>query len=116
MGQQKEIAIAKITEDIENNINEFELARDNNQLIVKAYTDFQKIYEGNPSKFITTPKELDNYRKMYPNFYKVSDSVKISDSLYRNTGSTHILLELQTLTEIAWETKRTISITNEFNY
>ena len=32
------------------------------------------------------------------------------------TEATHIEMEIPTLTEIAWETTRTISITNEFDY
>jgi len=116
MDQEKKIAITKIAEEIENNIEELEMARENNQFIVNAYNDFQKIYEGNTSILITSPDVLENYNKKYPEFFMVNDSVKRSDGLYRYAGTTHILLELPTLTEIAWETTRAISITNEFNY
>lgn len=112
----KKIAITKIVEEIENNAQELEVAQKNYQFILDAFSDYKKLYSGNTSALISTPKELEVFKKKYPAFFKVKDSIAHKNGSFRYDGSTHIEMEIPTLTEIAWETTRTISITNEFDY
>ena len=58
--------------------------------------------------------KLLNYK--YPDFFRVKDSVAIDNGIYHYSGSTHINLEIPTMTEIAWKTTSTINVANEFNY
>jgi hypothetical protein len=114
--KEKEIAISKIKEEIQSNISELTAARKVNQLILDAYSEFKKIYQGNTNELITTPEHLNMLQGKYPNFFTVVDSTKDISGLFHYTGSTFINLELAELSQIAWETTRSINITNEFDY
>jgi hypothetical protein len=46
----------------------------------------------------------------------VEDSLALGNGLYEYKGGTFLELEIPELTQIAWETTRSLSITNEFNY
>ena len=115
-GKEKEIAIAKIKEEIQSNISELTAARKVNQLIFNAYSEFKKIYKGNTNELITTPEHLNMLQEKYPKFFTVADSTKYKSGLFHYTGSTFINLELAELSQIARETTRSINTTNEFNY
>jgi len=86
----KEIAIAKITEEIESNSTELNVAQRNNQLILLAYLDYQNIYNGNTSEIISSPKKLSILQRKYPNFFRIKDSIEHNNGLYRYKGGTNI--------------------------
>ncbi len=114
--RNKEVVIAKIKEEIGNNQKELIKAQKINQQISSAFDDFSKVYNGNSSQVITTPEELAILQNKYPKFFRVKDSIEIKEGVYRYNGDTFIELELPELTEIAWETARSINISNEFKY
>ena len=114
--RDKEIVITKITDEISNNYEEVKLARNANQNIASAYTDFKKIYKDNSNTVVTNPKYFNALNKKYPQFFRVQDSVQIDAESFQYSGSTFIQLELADLKEIAWETTKSLNITNEFNY
>ncbi len=114
--KDKDIAISKITEEITNNLEEIQIAQDSNQKIAEAFADYQKVFEGNSSNVIATPSEFNSLQKKYPGFFRLADSILIETDTYRYSGGTFIQLEIPALTQIAWETTRTMAITNEFNY
>ena len=114
--QKVEISIKHIKEEIESNIREIKAARNINQLILEAYSDYRKIYDGKTNEIIASPNHLDSLQKMYPGFFRTSDSVKLKTDLYHYSGITFINLELTELSQIAWETTRTANISNEFEY
>ncbi len=112
----KNIAIAKIKGEIGNNIKELDTAQKNNQFILNAFTDLQKLSEKGTSKIIATPKQLNTFKKRYPKFFSTTDSTKINNEIFSYNIQTYIVLEIPTLTQIAWETTRSIGISNEFDY
>ncbi len=114
--QDKEAVMVKIKEEIKSNFNELSEARKKNRLILLAYTDYQKIYNNTTSEIISTPVHISALQNKYPGFFRITDSIKVSSDLYHYRGGTHIELEMPVLTEIAWETARFISITNEFDF
>jgi len=114
--KDKEIAIVKITEEISNNLVEIQIAQDSNQKIAEAFAEFKKLFDGNSSNVIATPSEFNSLQKKYPRFFRLTDSILIETDTYRYSGVTFIQLEIPALTQIAWETTRTMAITNEFNY
>ena len=114
--RDKEIVITKLTDEISNNYEEVKLARNANQNIASAYTDFKKIYKDNSNTVVTNPKYFNALNKKYPQFFRVQDSVQIDAESFQYSGSTFIQLELADLKEIAWETTKSLNITNEFNY
>lgn len=115
-GRNKKLAISKIKEEINSNIGELAIAQENNQFITQAFTDYQQVYEKGTSTVVTTPKKRNQLNKKYPEFFRATDSVGVEEGKFRYQGRTYIELELPVLTQIAWETTRSINITNEFDY
>jgi len=116
LNHNKEVAIAKIKEEINNNMEEIVAARKINQNVISAYKDFEEIYGKNSDVIITSSQNFRILQRKYPGFFRVKDSMDIESGLKKYSGSTYIELELADLKEIAWETTKSINITNEFNY
>ncbi len=112
----KKTAISKITEEIKNNNSELDLAQEQNNQILLAFSEYKKIFNGNTSQIIATPNTVNKLKIKYPDFYRVSDSISLKNGLFQYQGGTHILLEIPILNEIAWDTTKTLSILNEFDY
>ncbi|RKE98949.1 DUF6090 family protein [Ichthyenterobacterium magnum] len=112
----KEVVISKIKDEIFNNSEQLDLAMLVNHRILKAYKDYKTIYNGDLSELITTPKKLAKFQKNYPKFFRIKDSIQLDNGLYHYSGGTFVELEIPDITSIAWETTRTINITNEFDY
>jgi len=116
INEDKKIAINKITEEVENNKVEIDSVLKNNHQTLNAYKDFKNIYDGNTSVIKANPKQLQLLRNRYPDYFRTKDSIALDNGLYRYRGTTHIILEIPTLTEIAWKTTTALNVTNEFNY
>ncbi len=116
INESKKIAVSKIMEEVENNQLEIDSVIRNNDRVLNAYKSFKNLYDGNTSRINTNPAHLQSLRNKYPNFFSVRDSILLNDDLYHYRGTTHINLEIPTLTEIAWKTTTTLNVTNEFNY
>ncbi len=112
----KELAITKIKEEIESNLGELIYTDSINQTIVKAFDAYQEVYHDNSSQVIATPSQFHHLNSEYPNFFKASDSLALDSGLYLYNGTTYVMIELAEITDIAWETTQSISITHEFNY
>lgn len=114
--QNKEVAITKIKEEVKNNLEEIITARKVNQNIISAYNDYRAFYGKDSDKVITSSEDFNALQNKYPGFFRVKDSIDVESGLKKYLGSTFIELELADLKEIAWETTKSINITNEFNY
>ena len=62
------------------------------------------------------PGQFSSLKNKHPDFFRTRDSTAVENGLFRFRGTTYINLEITTLTEIAWKTTTTLSVTNEFNY
>jgi len=114
--KEKEIAISKIKEEIQSNIQELVAARNINGLILGAYIEYKEIYQGSSNEVITTPDHLNDLQQKYPGYFTVADSSEDEAGAYHYTGTTSIDLELAELSQIAWETTRSINNPDHFNY
>lgn len=114
--QAKSVAIQKIKEEVQSNLKELETGSEINRRLVEAFDAYGSVYIGNSSAIIASPAQRLVLEQKYPDFFRVQDSVLLDTGMYRYTGITFIDLELIELTEIAWETTKTLSIANEFNY
>ena len=112
----KNVAITKITEEVINNSNQLKIAQEQNHQILLAYSEYKNKFDGNTSQLLATPSEVKELNTKYPGFYLTSDSIPLKNGVYRYNGGTHILLEIPILNEIAWDTTKTLSILNEFDY
>ncbi len=116
LDQNKAIAIAKIQEEINNNLIELVRARNANASIPAAIEKFRNMRSDNYEGTVATSSEMTLYIKEFPGFYTVMDSTILEPGLYRYEGDTFINLELAELTEIAWETSKDMEIANEFGF
>ena len=114
--REVKISITHIKKEIESNIKELNKAQKINHMIGEAYSEYRKLYDGKTTELITTPENMDILQNKYPGFFRISDSLQINTDLFHYSGTTFINLELAELTEIAWETTRSVGITNEFEY
>lgn len=112
----KRIAIAKIEDEIRNNLRELHDAREINLKIPTAIETYKEIISRSDGEAISSITEMRNFRASFPGFFIINDSVRINDTLYKYLGDTKINLELVELSEIAWETSRNMGIANEFGY
>lgn len=113
---EKKIALEKIKGEIENNLNEMLLAQEKNEKISAAFSTFQNVYNGISTEVITTPQHMDSLQKAFPNYFRIIDSTRVEAVHYKYRGDTFIELEIPDLTEIAWETTRSMNVTNEFSF
>lgn len=116
LDQKKQIAIAKIEEEIKNNLQEIVRARKENQHIpgsIEAYKDLHSRLNGG---IVVSPKQMAIYQKKYPVFYRIKDSIPQENGRFRYEGDTFINLELAALSEIAWETTKDMGIANELGF
>ncbi|HMB61945.1 MAG TPA: hypothetical protein VKN36_02655 [Eudoraea sp.] len=114
--REKEVAIARIKKEIQSNNKELVAARTMNESILDAFSEFTTIYQDNSREIISSPDHLNELQQKYPDFFRVTDSTELATGLFHYYGSTFINLELAELSQIAWETTRSINITNEFDY
>lgn len=112
----KEVIIAKIKEEIRNNMQELDAARIPNQKIKKAFDAYSVFFCKSSSEIVSTTEQFTKLQQEYPNFFKLTDSIKLNSNKYRYLGDTFIVLEIPEITSIAWETIHTINIANEFDY
>jgi len=116
INQDKEVALNKITEEINNNKLEIDSVIINNRQILNAYADYKKFYDDDTSLVKMSPNQFASFKNKHFDFFKVIDSVAVENGLFLYNGTTYIDLEITTLTEIAWKTTTTLNVSNEFNY
>jgi hypothetical protein len=116
INEDKKIAISKIVEEIDNNRLEIDSVVIKNRQILNAHRDYKKFYDGNTSLLIMSPNQFRLLKDKHPDFFRPKDSIAIDNGLFRYRGTTHIKLEITTLTEIAWKTTTTFNVSNEFDY
>ncbi|MCB0620710.1 MAG: hypothetical protein KDC32_21690 [Saprospiraceae bacterium] len=114
-GQSKLVALAKIEEEIGNNARELEIALENAVSISGALSRLQ-LAKLEDSQILSTPDGLRLFQQEYPGFFSVTDSTLRENGQYLYGGRLSIVLELPSLTQIAWETTKTINILSEFSY
>ncbi len=116
LNANKEIAIAKIEEEINNNLLELIRAREENKNIPAAIENFRNLRSDDHEGTVATVDQMNTYKSAYPDFFRVTDSLSLGSDLYIYVGDTFINLELAELTEIAWETTKDMGIANEFGF
>ena len=116
IGREKKLAVSKIKEELQKNRKELRKAKEINQLVLKAFNEYKSIYKSNSKEIVTTPLILSKLQKKYSNFFIIKDSSEIESGTFLYTGSTYINLELPELTQIAWETTRSLDASNQFGF
>ena len=97
----KRIAIERVTEEIQNNSKELEIALNVYSQLFNADADYSNFYNGSRSQILARPEEAIALRNKHPNFFLISDSTHHENGIYQYNGKTMIELELPSLTKIA---------------
>lgn len=114
--RNKAAAIAKISEEIRDNLSDLESVYDKNNKVLDAYNAYKPFYNEDTSELIATSEERAALDKKHPDFFQVIDSAEVENLIYKYSGKTYVKIELSDLSEIAWNTSNAISVTNEFSY
>jgi osmotically-inducible protein OsmY len=114
--RNKAAAIEKISEEIRDNLSDAKNVFAKNIQVINAYNDYKSYYQEDTNNLIATTKELSVLQARHPRFFRVTDSAEVENGIYRYRGKTYVDFELADLSEIAWETSKAISVTNEFSY
>ena len=116
MNESKKVAIEKIEEEIQNNIEELVRAGQINMRIPGAVSFMEQMQSDLHGGTVATIEEMSAFLANYPGFFKVTDSTLVSSDQYLYEGNATINLELAELTDIAWETTKDMGIANEFGF
>ncbi|MEL7122790.1 MAG: hypothetical protein AAFO07_25310 [Bacteroidota bacterium] len=115
--QAKTLAIQKIAEEIEQNTQGLDSARINNKGIVEAFYAVSDLrHPSDPDMLFTTPVMLRQFQKDHPDFFHVNDSIIINKDSVEYIGGFSVNFEITQLSDIAWQTARSIDILHELNY
>ncbi|MCG8330335.1 MAG: hypothetical protein MI974_21735 [Chitinophagales bacterium] len=112
----KRIAIERVTEEIQNNSKELEIALNVYSQLFNADADYSNFYNGSRSQILARPEEAIALRNKHPNFFLISDSTHHENGIYQYNGKTMIELELPSLTKIAWETTTATNLSAELDF
>ena len=112
MAWEKRVAVARIEEELQDNLEELQKAQQQNQPVVEALQAFF----GDKDSLVVLPSRMKQLQQQYPNTFLVSDSTVQEDGKYGYTGELNFDLSFPDLTQIAWETTRTTGVAKEFDY
>lgn len=113
---EKEAAITKITEELKSNQQELEAALNNYSFMISAYYAFDSLYDEQEQAISCTPRQMAQLRNAYLDFFLPTDSTALGNGRYSYDGSSNVYIELPDLSEIAWETARSVNISNRFTF
>ncbi len=111
-----EIALLKINEEIQNNLEELQEASEANHRIPQAMEDYTALPGLKNEYKEVSRQKMREFQQKYPGFFLIKDSTELNDSTVRYTGDTRVNLELISLSQIAWETTKQMGIANDFGY
>lgn len=114
--QDRQVALEKLTEEIQSNGEELRKAKVINARILEAFKAYNEVYAGHSTKVITTAAHMDILQDSFPGFFRITSSRLLEADTFLYEGGTSINLELAALTDIAWTTSQSIEITNTFSY
>ena len=110
--QEKEVAIVRIKEELQDNLKELLDAQQKNQPVIEGIQAFF----GDSKGLSVSPLEMKALQERYPDVLLIQDSTAQGNGRYSYEGQTDFNLQFPDLIQIAWETTRVIGATKEFNY
>ncbi|TAI48113.1 hypothetical protein [Flagellimonas allohymeniacidonis] len=113
--KDKEIALVKIKEEINNNLQELERTRAHNQKVPLFYKGLEGIKNQNEEVRVS-PEKMRAFVTEYSEFFINVDSIPLGNGLYEYEGDTFVNIEITDLSSIAWEISKSTGIFHEFGY
>ena len=112
----KEIAIEKIKGEILNNQIELDLSLQNALHIRSGVMVLNPLFRENTSKVEANVSQMKSIQEKYSDLFQVFDSTQLDNGRFLYSGSFSLELELIELSDIAWETTKSLDVLNEFGY
>ncbi|TJY38072.1 hypothetical protein [Pontimicrobium aquaticum] len=115
INQKKAVSIKSLALELKNNENTLVSSNDNKKL-TNFLQELKKI-NGKISRVIEiSTSERKKLEKKYHQLFNVVDSIKTNKDLYQYNVEYSFNLELNDLSDIAWETYKLSEVINEFDY
>nr|WP_298997447.1 hypothetical protein [uncultured Allomuricauda sp.] len=113
--KDKEIALTKIKEEVENNLQQLLDSREQNQKIPLFYTELDSL-KNEDEDLVLDPEVMRGFVGKYAHFFIAIDSVPTVDGKYKYEGDTFINLDITDLSSIAWDISKSTGIFHEFGF
>ncbi|PRX56064.1 hypothetical protein [Flagellimonas meridianipacifica] len=113
--KDKEIALTKIKEEVENNLQQLLESREQNQKIPLFYMELDSL-KNEDEELVLGPEAMKSFVGKYENFFTAIDSVPSEDGKYKYEGDTFINLDITDLSSIAWDISKSTGIFHEFGF
>ncbi len=111
----KEVALVKIKDEIEANLEELIANKEVNQRIPSFFAEMDSL-QGENGSLVTTPDVMQGFVNRYPRFFSKIDSVRVNNDLYQYEVGAYVNLEISDLSSIAWDIAKSTGIFHEFGY
>ena len=98
--QEKEVAIARIQEELQDNLKELQKAKQKNHQLTEVLIACYHRSDG----LTMSPAEMKQLQSTYPGVLLVEDSTATEVGQYRYEATLKTTVEIPEITQIAWET------------
>lgn len=112
----KKVAIEKIKGEIVNNQVELDESFQNAQSISSGIKTLKPLFRGSTSQVEAEREQMRNIQSQFPKLFTVLDSTPLDNGRFLYSGGLSLELELVELSDIAWETTKSLEVLNEFGY
>ncbi|MEM9363511.1 MAG: hypothetical protein AAGA43_12790 [Bacteroidota bacterium] len=113
--KDKEIALTKIKEEVENNLQQLLESREQNQRIPLFYSELDSL-KSEEGELVLSPEVMKGFVEKYEHFFTAIDSTPTGDGKYIYEGYTFINLDITDLSSISWDISKSTGIFHEFGF
>lgn len=111
----KEVALTKIKEEVQNNLGQLLSSQEQNQRIPQFYMELDSLMN-EEDELVLDSKVMKDFSSKYENFFTAIDSIPNGDGKYIYEGDTFINLDITDLSSIAWDISKSTGIFHEFGF
>ena len=113
--KDKEIALIKIKEEVQNNLRQLLNSQEQNQKIPLFYKELDSL-KNEEDELLLGPGVMKDFMAKYEHFFTAIDSIPNGDGKYIYEGDTFINLDITDLSSIAWDISKSTGIFHEFGF
>ena len=113
--KDKEIALIKIKEEVQNNLRQLLNSQEQNQKIPLFYKELDSL-KNEEDELLLGPEVMKDFMTKYEHFFTAIDSIPNGDGKYIYEGDTFINLDITDLSSIAWDISKSTGIFHEFGF
>ncbi len=111
----KKVIIKNIQKEISGNLVDLQKNISDNKNSLKSLVAIRKV-QNHKGEIQTTPALLRALNNTHPQIFIAKDSVLVANNTFKYSGQYSIYLEILSLSNIAWETTKSINILSEIEF